>query len=328
MKTQDEQRTFVISGVGLASPAGIGIEDHQDALSGPPAGLAACAIPEFALEDYLPSKKPFLDRHSRVGLLAAALALGEAAIEGQVPRAERSDLLLAAGLGNHGSLAMFRKLISEKGIRLASPMVFPHTYPNTTASLIAIEFGLRGAHLNFCGGPAGAAHAMHAAMDRLCSGEADLALVGGADCPATPDEASSAEAAAFLTLETASSALGRAAEALCALRTVALLPAASPDLLSERLAACAPHTLCLPVCDAADQAAHRAGLPAGPMQRITGRMLSGRLPIAVGLAALALQTGKVPPALAATGQEDDLRDVAVLDVCPPVAVLVHLTQAR
>jgi 3-oxoacyl-(acyl-carrier-protein) synthase len=307
-----------LTGAGLLSPLAVGLDEHWDALAAarPPERRT---VPEFQLEDYLPARRPYLDRNAALGLLAAALALGEAGIEGPVPCPASSDLAFATAFGPHGSLARFHDLVADKGPRLASPMLFPHTYLNTAAGLIAIEFALRGAHMNFCDGPDGAAHALWLAERRLRDGASELALAGGVDTPPEPAPPGAAEGAAFLTLESPASAARRGVEPWCRLQAVEIRPL---DQTRDwaRAAADAP---CLAASAPAARRLAEAGVPARELAPLVGDAPGARLPLAVGLAALGCERGQFP----AHWDLEPTAPLNVADAADAVLTLVRLAPA-
>jgi hypothetical protein len=71
--------------------------------------------------------------------------------------------------------------VQTKGARLASPLLFMHSFVNAPASLIAIEWGLQGPGATFTDGGLSAASALYWACDLLRRGKVDMMLVGGAD---------------------------------------------------------------------------------------------------------------------------------------------------
>lgn len=188
-------------------------------------------IAEFDLADYISSKKPYLDPQSKCALASAAIAVDSASIVWDEVDTDRCGVSYASALGNLDTLTMFQNMVSEKGLRLASPVLFGHTYPNTTASLLAIEFGLRGFHQNFCGGRLCGAQALEAAFMALRAGRADMMLAGGGDVvrPETlrrlqarcePDDPIPAQGMGLLLLETQKSAERREGFAYCELGSV------------------------------------------------------------------------------------------------------------
>jgi 3-oxoacyl-(acyl-carrier-protein) synthase len=70
-------------------------------------------------------------------------------------------------------------------VRFATPLLFSHTFINTPASLLSIDFGLMGHHATITSGPASGLAALHAAVVALLTGQADALLAGGCEalCP-------------------------------------------------------------------------------------------------------------------------------------------------
>jgi 3-oxoacyl-[acyl-carrier-protein] synthase II len=100
---------------------------------------------EFSVKPYVQSVKGYLDPAAAYSLAAARLCLED---DGAVPE-DMSDFAIVAATqyGAPQSGYKFFQMLIEKGHRLASPMVFPHSYPNTAANLIAIEYGAAGPHM-------------------------------------------------------------------------------------------------------------------------------------------------------------------------------------
>jgi len=138
-------------------------------------------VPDFDLTDYIEAERTYLDAHSRFALAAGSLAFACASAEPEISDPARSGLATATVFGNMASLEVFHRAVKQKGMRLASPILFPHCYPNTTNSLLCIEFNLRGYNLNFCGDSLCGARTVLAGREAVRCGLADLMLVGGCD---------------------------------------------------------------------------------------------------------------------------------------------------
>ena len=192
LSTPSKGRIAICSS-GFISALGIGAEEAEATwsegesacLPSPglpvPAGVAddtAGVVPPFEPESILPTAKAYLDRQSLLAMSAAALAL-ETHPEGIAP--ERIGISHGTAWGAAETLARFWADCREKGPRLVKPMLFPHTYANAAASLISIEWELRGFHANFAGGTNASSFALAAAVDALRNGEADAILAGGSE---------------------------------------------------------------------------------------------------------------------------------------------------
>ncbi len=189
-----EDDRIAICSSGFLSALGIGTEEAAAAwIEGesacfPSPGLAAPAsvaddtagvVPPFAPEDILPSAKAYLDRQGLFALTAAALALRNER-PGGIP-SDRFGISHGTAWGPAETLARFWADCRDKGPRLVKPMLFPHTYANAAASLISIEWELRGFHANFAGGANASSFALAAAVDALRRQEADAILAGGSE---------------------------------------------------------------------------------------------------------------------------------------------------
>ena len=210
-------RRVLITGLGPVSVAGVGPEAMAAGLSRPADALAE-SVGELNLAASLASAKTYLDRNSQLGLLAASLALEEAGLR-PIPQGLEVGVSFGTAWGNVRTEEMFLRALAEKGPRLASPLLFIHSYPNTTSSLMAIEWGLSGRALNFCTGRSAGAEAILAAASAVADGAAQAMLAGAAEAvdglTATPGFR---EAAGMMVLESPASASTREAVIYAELR--------------------------------------------------------------------------------------------------------------
>jgi 3-oxoacyl-(acyl-carrier-protein) synthase len=233
------ERVYV-TGLGLACALGFGAQalakalweetDRREDQGVVPA--SAARVPEFDMADYVETVRTYLDPHSRFALAAASLALASYGPDGNVADQARSGLSLGTVFGNAASSEVFQRGMREKGVRLASPVLFPHCYANTSNSLVCIEFGLRGYNQNFCGDPLCGAKALQAGNLAVRAGLADLMLAGGVEAfskllldalsaeDAAPDALPPGEGACFLVLESERSVAQRRSTPICELASV------------------------------------------------------------------------------------------------------------
>lgn len=225
-----------LTALALVTPFGLGLEAFWEGVARDsehtPEEPRRC--PEFDLSDYLPSEKTYLDRCSELALLAAALALREAEVDLAALEPDRVGLGLGTAYGCLDTMYNNTQRVQSKGPRLASPLLFMHSFVNTPASLVAIEFGIKGPAATFTDGSLSAASALYWAADLLRRGSVDLMLVGGVEAlsepllaavEADPDFSQGQpwlESAAFLVLERAEFARQRGASVLAELGEVTL----------------------------------------------------------------------------------------------------------
>ena len=184
----------VITGSGPVSAIGIGQEAFGQAWragrsgiaplaagaqAAAPAAAAAAAIGGFDVRDYLETEKAYLDRASQLAFAAMSLAIEDANLDLKNLDRSRIGLVFGTVCGCLESARVFIADLLEKGPRLVKPIIFPHTYANTTISLLAIEYGLSGFHLNFAGGLTAGAQAIAAGYEAIRRGRCSVAFVGG-----------------------------------------------------------------------------------------------------------------------------------------------------
>jgi 3-oxoacyl-(acyl-carrier-protein) synthase len=173
----------------------------------------AFTLPDFKLDDYLSSQKTYLDRCSALTLAGCALALRDAGLSWPLnDDTSTHDQLCGITLGTHlgciETMKVFWDKATERGTRLANPLLFSHSYFNTPISLCAIEFGLKGYHTTFCAGQQSGIEAVRAALGAIQLGHSQAMICGGVEA-VTPTRnllepsATLGEASAFFVLESA-----------------------------------------------------------------------------------------------------------------------------
>lgn len=186
----DGAQAVEIVSAGWVLGSGFGSSTDPHALGRALAAAEAETLPSAELPPDLFHPKGYLDPSAAWLLGAAALALRELA----APPGPETAVVSATHLGPLGSGFAFFSQMESKGVRLASPMIFPHAYASTPGNLLAIEHGYAGPHLVFCGGShtggAAVAEAAEAARQLLLQGKAGtvlLAVYESARSPAIPD---------------------------------------------------------------------------------------------------------------------------------------------
>ena len=186
---------IVITGIGILSPLGIGIEETAAALCEGDSALQPCSrfapppgcsplcgeVPAFRAGEFLATPKAYLDRNSELLLAATGMALRNAGIDTASLAPERSGILAGTAWAGQDTMAAFFADYEQKGPRLVKPFLFPHTYFNTAISLAAMEWSLRGVHQSFASGRIAAGQAIAEACDLLADNEADVILAGGCE---------------------------------------------------------------------------------------------------------------------------------------------------
>ncbi len=178
------RRRVVVTGLGVVSCAGIGLEAFFDGLSGPaPAG-------ERRVRDFDPS--PWLDvkqarradRFQQFSVAAAQMALDDA---GPVdPDPARAGTVFGTGVGGLQTLESQISLMIEKGPRRVSPFLVPMLMANAGAAAISMRLGWQGPCETVVTACAAGTQSIAAAYRLVASRRCEVAIGGGAEAAITP----------------------------------------------------------------------------------------------------------------------------------------------
>jgi 3-oxoacyl-[acyl-carrier-protein] synthase II len=190
-----------ITGIGLATSLGEGLDAHWEALNQhrinvDEKGFAPCVVHPLAplnFDAQIPKKgdQRQMEAWQRIGTYAAGLALESAGVKGKTEILSRMDMVVAAG-GGERDLAVDSNILSleAKGNsapgflneRLMSdlrPTLFLAQLSNLLAGNIAIVHGVTGSSRTFMGEEAAGVDATRIALARIAAGQSDIALIGG-----------------------------------------------------------------------------------------------------------------------------------------------------
>jgi 3-oxoacyl-[acyl-carrier-protein] synthase II len=191
-----------ITGIGLATSLGEGLDAHHDALSQrrvnvDEKGFAPYVVHPLApvsFDAQIPKKgdQRQMEAWQRIGTYAAGLALDSAGVKGNKEILARMDMIVAAGGGERDLAVDSGILTSEVGgatspgflnERLMNdlrPTLFLAQLSNLLAGNIAIVHGVTGSSRTFMGEEAAGVDAARIALARIAAGQSDIALVGAA----------------------------------------------------------------------------------------------------------------------------------------------------
>jgi 3-oxoacyl-[acyl-carrier-protein] synthase II len=198
-------RRVVVTGMGLVSPLGCGVElvwqrllagrsglsRLPDAVTDGIAAKVAGQVPDVAQDpeggwdvDAIVSSKDQrkMDRFIPFALGAAQQALAQAGWPPADERArERTATVIASGIGGFGAIAEAVRTTDTRGPQRLSPFTVPSFLVNLAAGQVSIRHGLKGplgAPVTAC---AASVQAIGDAARLIRSGEADVALCGGSE---------------------------------------------------------------------------------------------------------------------------------------------------
>ena len=191
-----------ITGIGLATSLGEGLEANWDALAERRINIDDKSFAPYlvhplapvSFDAQIPKKgdQRQMEAWQRIGTYAAGLALDSAGIKGNKDILARMDMIVAAG-GGERDLAVDSAILNAEAQgnsapgflneRLMSdlrPTLFLAQLSNLLAGNIAIVHGVTGSSRTFMGEEAAGVDAARIALARIASGQSDIALVGAA----------------------------------------------------------------------------------------------------------------------------------------------------
>jgi 3-oxoacyl-[acyl-carrier-protein] synthase II len=190
-----------ITGVGLATSLGEGLDANWDALNAgrinvDEKGFAPYVVHPWTpvnLDTQIPKKgdQRQMEAWQRIGTYAAGLALESAGVKGDKEILGRMDMVIAAG-GGERDIRVDTTILNAKAKgnappgflneRLMSdlrPTLFLAQLSNLLAGNIAIVHGVCGTSRTFMGEESAGVDAARIALARIAAGQSDIALIGG-----------------------------------------------------------------------------------------------------------------------------------------------------
>jgi 3-oxoacyl-[acyl-carrier-protein] synthase II len=186
----------VITGIGLVSPIGIGVEENWSSLIEGRSGAGpitlfdcsafatkfACEVKDFDPTRFMDSRlSKTIDRFIQFAIVAADLAKQDAQLEFGEEEAERVGVFVGAGLGGVRSIESTYSLLMERGPRRVSPYFVPSIIVNLAPGQISIRHNCKGPNLSQVSACSSGAHAIGDAYYSIQRGDSDVMFAGGAE---------------------------------------------------------------------------------------------------------------------------------------------------
>lgn len=193
-------RRVVITGLGLVTPVGVGVNEVWPKLLAGENGIRpitrfdasglrtriAGEIVNFDPTDRLePKEFRRWDRYAIYAVHAADQALEDAGLLGH-PSLEHGAVLFSSGIGGLETLENEIVMAVKRGDLRVSPFLVPMMIPDIAAGLISIRYKMKGPNFCVVSACASSLHAVGEAFRKIQYDEVDVAVVGGAEAPITP----------------------------------------------------------------------------------------------------------------------------------------------
>ena len=194
---------MVITGLGVVSPIGTGVEKFWSNLVAGVSGIdiikrfdpveiglsvhIAGEVKDFEPEKYFDKK----DAQKVSDFIKFAVAAADEAIkdsgllEGKFDP-YRVGVIIGTGIGGLRDIEEQQKVLMEKGPRRVSPFFIPYGISNMASGLVAIRFGFKGPNYCVVSACATGNHSIGDAMRLIQKGDIDVAIAGGCESAITP----------------------------------------------------------------------------------------------------------------------------------------------
>jgi 3-oxoacyl-[acyl-carrier-protein] synthase II len=194
-------RRVVVTGLGMATPLGTGVEKSWEAACAGKSGIGpitkfdpspfaaqiAGEVTDFRSEDFMDKQQiRRFDIFIHYAVASARMALEDSGLKIDSSNAHRVGSITGSGLGGLAMLEYFHKVLLEKGPRRISPFFIPGMIANMAPGQIAIEFGAKGPNISIETACAASCHAVGEAFRLIREGISDAIIAGGSEAVVTP----------------------------------------------------------------------------------------------------------------------------------------------
>jgi 3-oxoacyl-[acyl-carrier-protein] synthase II len=194
-------RRVVITGLGMVSPLGIGVEKTWQALVQAKSGVVritkfdptgfdtqiAAEVKDFVPENFMEKKEiKRMDIFIQYAMASAMMAMEDAQLPITPQNADRVGVVVGAGLGGLTTIESFHKVLMEKGPGRISPFFIPALIVNEAPGQISIRFGAKGPNYSVVTACATGNHNIGDAWRMIQQGDADAIIAGGVEATITP----------------------------------------------------------------------------------------------------------------------------------------------
>jgi 3-oxoacyl-[acyl-carrier-protein] synthase II len=195
------RRRVVVTGLGIVSPVGIGVENAWAKILAGESGITrisqfdasglasqiAGEVKGFDVAKYLPAKEARrMDRFIHLGLAAAIEAIADSGIEATGENAERIGVIIGSGIGGLPMIEETHQEYIKTGPRRISPFFVPGTIINMVSGHLSIMYGFKGPNLAVVTACTTAAHSIGEAGRLIEYGDADVMVAGGTESTVSP----------------------------------------------------------------------------------------------------------------------------------------------
>lgn len=194
-------RRVAITGMGVVSPVGVGVDAFWDSLSHGRGGIrdiTAFDVSGYStrfggyIDDFDPSavidrkEQRRMARFQQFAMVAADEAMRDSGLSITESNAERVGVIVGSGIGGLHVMEEQTGVLLERGPSRISPLLVPMMIVDLAAGHISIRYGAKGINYAPVSACSTSNHAVGEAFEVIRRGDADAVIAGGFDAGITP----------------------------------------------------------------------------------------------------------------------------------------------
>jgi 3-oxoacyl-[acyl-carrier-protein] synthase II len=189
-------RRVVVTGVGLVTPLGTGVEKTWRNICSGVSGIdlitrfdtsdygvkIAAEVKDFNTDDFFDRKAAkHLDLFVQYGLAAAQMAVTDSGLTVTEENCQRVGVITGCGMGGLPTIEKYHQICLEKGPRKVTPFFIPMVIPNMPSGQISMALNAKGPNLCLTTACAAGTHAIGEAYRHIKYGLCDVIISGGTE---------------------------------------------------------------------------------------------------------------------------------------------------
>jgi 3-oxoacyl-[acyl-carrier-protein] synthase II len=196
MKMSAQPTKVVITGLGLLTPAGSGVEPFWHALlekKTAPRHSVDCSTPNPSSSTWstvsalpnieFPGIKSLwkISRSITLGYAATVMALEDACIPLQAEHLSEIGVVYGTTLSGLGPFLSLDRQVLQQGPRAVDPVLFPAAGPGASGCQVSITLGMQAFNITLSNGQTSALDGIHYAARAIAQGRSNTVVVGGVE---------------------------------------------------------------------------------------------------------------------------------------------------
>ena len=190
------KRRVVVTGVGLVTPLGTGVEKSWRNICSGVSGIdlitrfdtsdyavkIAAEVKDFRAADFFEKKAAkHLDLFVQYGLAAAQMAVQDSGFEVTEQNCGRVGVITGCGMGGLPTIEKYHSVSLEKGPKKITPFFIPMVIPNMPSGHISMAIKSKGPNLTLTTACSAGTHSVGEAYRHIKYGLCDMVVGGGAE---------------------------------------------------------------------------------------------------------------------------------------------------